>query len=149
MRVINLVATLLLLALWGIPLYFYGALPERMPVHFNLAGDADRWGTKSTIWLLPMIGALIYFGFGWLSRHPEKLNYLKPVTSENAARQYANGVQLLVAMRCVVLALFLLLTVNAVRIGLHHDPLLHGNGWGIAILLGIIALNWYFLAKNG
>ena len=35
-------------------------LPERIPTHYGLNGQADGWGGKGTVLLLPIVGVLIY-----------------------------------------------------------------------------------------
>jgi uncharacterized membrane protein len=42
---------------------FYPSLPERVPMHWNLRGEIDNWGPRSTTWILPatMIGFLGLF----------------------------------------------------------------------------------------
>ncbi len=37
------------------PAFYYSQLPEEIPIHFNAAGDADGFGKKNTIWLLPIL----------------------------------------------------------------------------------------------
>ena len=51
--------------------HFYPALPERIPVHWNAAGEVDGYGPRATLWLLgPGLMALVaLFGLAqpWLS----------------------------------------------------------------------------------
>lgn len=35
--------------------YIYPSLPYKIPIHFNLEGKADGWGSKESIYLLPSI----------------------------------------------------------------------------------------------
>ncbi len=35
--------------------YIYPSLPHKIPIHFNLEGKADGWGSKESIYLLPSI----------------------------------------------------------------------------------------------
>lgn len=49
-----LIATLVLIT-FLVPAYYYGQLPAEIPIHFNAAGEADGFGNKSTIWLLPIL----------------------------------------------------------------------------------------------
>ncbi|GHT18430.1 hypothetical protein FACS189429_4970 [Bacteroidia bacterium] len=58
--------SLFLLAHWFVVLLFYFKLPETIPVHYNGVGEIDGWGSKSTIWLLPVISTLSYIGFHFL-----------------------------------------------------------------------------------
>lgn len=37
----------------------YGDLPDEVPIHFNLSGEADRWGPKGFIFVAPTIMAVI------------------------------------------------------------------------------------------
>ena len=38
----------------------YWRLPERIPCHFNLRGEVDAWSGRATIWLLPVLGFVLY-----------------------------------------------------------------------------------------
>ena len=40
---------------FGYAYYIYPSLPNIIPTHFNGSGEADAWGDKSTIYLLPFI----------------------------------------------------------------------------------------------
>lgn len=33
----------------------YGDLPDQIPTHFDLAGNADSWGSKSSIWIVGIV----------------------------------------------------------------------------------------------
>src|SRR5262245_3040031 len=50
---------------WAGPVWIwltYGRLPEKVPVHFGFTGEADGWGRRAMVWLLPAIGLLVYLG---------------------------------------------------------------------------------------
>lgn len=61
---------LLALAL-GLTAFFWGELPERVPVHWNAAGEIDRYGSRWELVLFGpgmMLGSLILFALlPWLS----------------------------------------------------------------------------------
>ena len=59
---------LAMLAVWGLALQAWPALPERIPMHFDLSGVPDRWGDKSLVsWFgLPALGTLLGFVMGLL-----------------------------------------------------------------------------------
>jgi uncharacterized membrane protein len=59
----------------------YPRLPGRIPVHFNIAGDPDRWGEKSEILILVAVvwglNILLYafaVSMPRLARNPQRLN---------------------------------------------------------------------------
>ena len=44
-------------------LFFWNRLPERVPMHWNFAGEADSWGSRSTVvYIMP----LVMLGIHWL-----------------------------------------------------------------------------------
>jgi uncharacterized protein DUF1648 len=44
---------------WWVALSVYPRLPERVPVHFGLRGEADRWGGRWMIFLIPLVSTAI------------------------------------------------------------------------------------------
>src|SRR5699024_10967270 len=39
----------IMIGMIGYVLFSYGSLPDEIPIHFNMAGEADGWGNKGTI----------------------------------------------------------------------------------------------------
>lgn len=60
-------AAILLLvgATFALLIHYYPQLPERMPVHWNPAGEPDRWARKSltTVFFLPALGVYLHVFF--------------------------------------------------------------------------------------
>ena len=44
--------------LW--PIALWGRIPDRIPGHFNSAGEIDRWAGKWELFLLPVTGVILY-----------------------------------------------------------------------------------------
>jgi len=52
----NIILVILFILIpFGYAYYLYPSLPQTIPTHFNASGEADAWGDKSTIYLLPTI----------------------------------------------------------------------------------------------
>ncbi|MFZ3576879.1 DUF1648 domain-containing protein [Virgibacillus sp. DJP39] len=66
----------------------YPTLPERIPTHFNLAGEADGWGGKKTIFILPLVASFMFIGLYLISKAPRTFNLPVSITEENAIRIY-------------------------------------------------------------
>jgi hypothetical protein len=68
---IDVLSVVVLILGWWVALSVYSRLPEQIPVHFGVKGEADRWGGRWTIFLLPLIGtavlALNYWIFEYVS----------------------------------------------------------------------------------
>ncbi|MCS7037142.1 MAG: DUF1648 domain-containing protein [Saprospiraceae bacterium] len=145
-RLLEAVATFFAVLLMAVPLAYYRDLPERIPQHFNAAGEVDAYGPKYLLLIPVGMGILLFGIMTWLSRHPHWLNYPVTITPDNAERQYRLAVRLLRVLKMVVVLLFLYLAWNTTRIGMGKAEslppallwvVLGGNG---AILL------WYFTA---
>lgn len=54
---------------------FWNQLPEEVPVHWNLNGEVDRYGSKMELFILPVINVLIYFAILYLPRLDPKRNH--------------------------------------------------------------------------
>jgi uncharacterized membrane protein len=47
-------------ASWAFAAWLYGRLPERVPVHWNLAGEPDRWGSPlESVLVVPVVITLL------------------------------------------------------------------------------------------
>jgi len=57
---LEILAALGLLALLGLSTYYYGQLPEQVPSHFGPDGLPDKYGSKNSLWLLPILGSVIF-----------------------------------------------------------------------------------------
>ena len=88
----------------------YGVLtlPERVPIHFKLSGEADQWGKPTSLLMLTVV-CLIIEGLFWVAYRipPELMNFPGPRTSANMTRQVENIRELTATMQAVVAAYFL------------------------------------------
>ena len=64
-------------------LFYYGSLPEQMPIHFNAGGQADDYGPRAMIFLLPGIAIATSVLVGLIGRDPNNYNFPVKVTDEN------------------------------------------------------------------
>jgi hypothetical protein len=68
-------ALLLLIALFGFISFRYPSLADLQPLHFDVLGQPDRWGTRAQVYTLPFIGLLAMIangGLGFLLYHRER-----------------------------------------------------------------------------
>ncbi|MCB0639042.1 MAG: DUF1648 domain-containing protein [Lewinella sp.] len=144
-RLLDRLGWLALLVMIALPAYYFNALPEVIPRHFNLQGEPDGYGSKWMIWLLPAVGAAMFFGLRALYPYPHLYNYPVEISPENAERQYRGGVKLVRSLNTLVVMVFAYLTYGTIQAGL-------GNQWGLGnsftlVFLGLLAIllgyYWY------
>ena len=95
---------------------FYFDLPDKVSTHFNLRGQADGFGDKSTIWLIVLINLGLYYGLNLLSTKlaPHRHNYPVKVTEKNAPALYAMSIRMLTVLNTSIALLFLLVILHIV-----------------------------------
>lgn len=87
-RGVEILTCLAVLASFAFPMYYYQDLPEQIPMHFNASGTLDRIGSRSSIWILPILGAVLCIGIQRLIKYPHLFNYPKKITPQNAEVNY-------------------------------------------------------------
>lgn len=111
----------------------WNQLPEIIPTHFNLEGKADDWGSRWTIFLMPVISFPLYFILRYIPRiDPRFKNYQMFQRSYNYIRL---AVQLFLAS----------ITVFIVQITLHNSLANMGAKWIIILVLIFFAVMGNFL----
>lgn len=115
----------------------YGGLPDTIPTHFGPTGDADRWGSKKMVWLIPAIAIVLSPLIIHLCRRPDRFNYPMKITAENAQSEYARARLMLRWLNAYFMCLFLVLTWEIT----HPNANLLGS-W---FLLFVIALPFVLL----
>lgn len=147
--IIEFIGFSFLVVMIGLPLIFSGSLPERIPIHFNLAGQPDGYGSKSTLMLLPAIGAIIYIGMTILEAFPHTYNFPVEITPENAESQYRMGTRLIRILKTVIVILFSFISYKTIQTGMGNSsglgkaflPVFLGMTFGVVIIYVVRSLN--------
>ena len=103
---LELAAKIFLVVLWGLTVYTFFKLPATIPVHFNASGQADSYGNKLTLLILPVLATIIYFGLTQLNKYPHIFNYMTKITEDNAQRQYGIATRMLRFLKLAILIIF-------------------------------------------
>lgn len=89
-----------------LPLLKLAELPRRIPCHYNIFGEADRWGAPSRVWIFPVMGFVFYFLLGFLQLNPRYCTFGVQVTDANRERIYALAVEMLRLLKMELCAIF-------------------------------------------
>jgi len=113
--IIELLNITLLLLMLGYTIMNYLELPETIATHFNVKSEADGFGDKSTIWLLPGIALFIYVMMIVINKVPHLHNYMVNITEENALKNYRLSTRLIRFANLFCQILFTLITYKIIQ----------------------------------
>lgn len=128
-------AAVCLLIMFGLTLYYYESIPERIPTHFNATGQPDGYGGKITLWIILGISVALFVFLNFIGRRPHVANYTVPITEENAYRQYQNMQRMnhtLTAVLCMFFAY--------IHYGIIQTALGNQDGLGLWFLLLFVTI---------
>ncbi|MBM2814755.1 MAG: hypothetical protein HW421_1517 [Ignavibacteria bacterium] len=125
-RLVETLARVSLIILWGLTIYYYRLLPDTIPIHFNAAGNPDDYGTKLTIFLLPLIGTILFIGLTILNKYPHKFNYPVEITPDNLLKQYTVATKLIRFLKLIIIIIFILINILSCMTALGKTS---GLGW--------------------
>lgn len=135
---LELTAKIFFVIMWGLTIYSFFKLPTTIPIHYNASGQADNYGNKMTLLLLPVLGSLIYFGLTQLNKYPHIFNYMTQITEDNAKRQYTIATRMLRFLKIVILIIFSLIIFFTY---LTSIGVTNGLGfWFLPLTLGLLLL---------
>jgi hypothetical protein len=116
-KIINFLAFLFLGCQICLALYSMYDLPAIIPIHFDAGGNADSYGNKETLLILPVLSVIIFFFIQYLSKHPHWFNYPVKITEHNAEKQYSNATAMLRILKMSITLIFLLVVTGSYLAG--------------------------------
>jgi uncharacterized membrane protein len=130
------VLAVLILLIQGLYLWIHFIqLPSTIPVHFDLQGAADGYGSKTTLLIMPSISIAIYTTLTILSRFPHTFNYPLTITETNAPIQYQLATRLIRILKLIILILFMIILFHSTEMALYHTSI-----WNKAFLPTVLIL---------
>lgn len=103
-----------LLLLIGASLYLligWDSFPEKLPGHYNFAGEVDRWGDKKELIFLAAVAWVLYLLILTVERFPRIWNTGVQVTPQNRVRVYRTLKYMLGTMKLLINGIFTFLIV--------------------------------------
>tara|TARA_R110000782_G_scaffold106751_3_gene195086 strand:+ start:946 stop:1452 length:507 start_codon:yes stop_codon:yes gene_type:complete len=146
-KVIEVTGWTLLIGTWILAILSFPDLPESIPTHFNAAGEADGFGEKTNIFVLPIVGTILFIGMTLLNKNPHIFNYPTAITNENALSQYSNAVRMIRVLKLIIVFVFGLILVRTLQ---NIKGNVEGLGaWFLPLTIGLFIIpTCYFLIKS-
>lgn len=146
-KILEVMGYVALVGFWIFVSYAYSVMPETIPTHFNFAGEADGFGDKDTIFLMPIIGTLLFTVLSVLQQRPHSFNYITDITPENAQKQYTTAVRMIRFLKVALIVIFIFIEVLTYKTAMGG-----GEDMGIWLLPMTFLLTFgplfYFLIKS-
>lgn len=114
-RLLTVLSLLALAFLVLYPAFCWNSMPDIIPTHYNIKGEADGWGSKGSIWLLPIIGCLLYLLLTFVSHNPSIWNLPACTTAQNKKWVLLNMKNLILVLRLLVVVMFTFLNYRSVH----------------------------------
>jgi len=145
--IVEIIGWLLVLIIWVFTITNYAKLPETIPIHFNAAGQANGFGGKATILILPLIATVLYIVLTIINKFPQIFNYPTNITEENALAQYTNATRMIRYLKLIIVLIFGLVAFKTIQ---NANGQTDGLGiWFLPLTLGLIFIPLiYFIVKS-
>ncbi len=142
---INIEVVLVLSLLFQIYLIFnyWNDLADTIPTHFNLQGEADGYGGKSTLIIFPIVSFFLYLLMSLAHRFPQMINVPWTFTEENLERQIKLVFTFLLFLKSEIIFMMTFFCYQSIEIALGNAQSL---GYTPLVLVGGIfaTIIWYF-----
>ena len=110
-KLMNRLSLLVLLGTAVFLVLYWKDIPQKVPMHFNAAGQIDRWGSKAELLILPVIALLLYLLMTVVEQFPGAWNTGVKVTEENRERVYALLGHMLSTLKFLIMVMFAWITL--------------------------------------
>lgn len=121
-------------------------LPDRIPTHFEMAGNANGWGSPAVLLLLPVVAVGLYLTITVVSRFPMAFHYPVRVMPVNLPRVQDLTLDMVTWLKAELACLFVALQwwmIHAARSGDGRLPALLVPGF---LVLIFATVGWYLVA---
>ena len=136
LTIIDSTAALILLFVLVLAAMYWQHMPDRIPTHFNIMGQPDGWGGKSSFLGFPVLSLILFVMLTVFSFFPYIGNYPWEITEENAQRQYHLVRLLLGALKVEIMAIFLYFEWMTIQVGMERA--VRGMSVFMPVMMGVI-----------
>lgn len=152
------ILTLLCLVWAFLPLFCYGNLSAgaEVPIHYNMHGVVNDWGSRVYLWFVPSIAFVFYISFFIVEIYHKKLiNYPVKVTADNADVVRRVGVRFLRYLKLFIVFVFAYISNSTFAIAMGEKTALNKSFvyaliavLFVILLIFFLKVRWAALAKE-
>ena len=111
-----LMEVLCLVLLVGVTIYLginWSTLPDKIPAHYDFAGNIDRWGKKGELLIVPIMSWVLYVMITGVEQIPAIWNTGVKVTVENRYRVYRVLKYMVKSLKLIMVVDFSYMTIQS------------------------------------
>ena len=114
-RILDLLGWILLIGTLAYLILGWSSFPDQIPMHYNGAGEIDRWGGKGEIVFIEVMMWILYLGIGVVEKYPQIWNTGVEVTAKNKEKVYRTLKYMLKTLKFLTALIFAYLIVNSLQ----------------------------------
>ena len=114
-RILDFLGWILLIGTLAYLILGWSSFPDQIPMHYNGAGEIDRWGGKGEIIFIEVMMWILYLGIGVVEKYPQIWNTGVEVTAKNKEKIYRTLKYMLKTLKFLTALIFAYLIVNSLQ----------------------------------
>ena len=114
-RILDIIGWILLIGTLAYLILGWSSFPDQIPMHYNGAGEIDRWGGKGEIIVIEVVMWILYLGIGLVEKYPQIWNTGVEVTTQNKEKVYRILKYMLKTLKTLTALIFAYLIVNSLQ----------------------------------
>ena len=114
-RILDIIGWILLIGTLAYLILGWSSFPDQIPMHYNGAGEIDRWGGRGEIIVIEVVMWILYFGIGLVEKYPQIWNTGVEVTPQNREKVYRILKHMLKTLKTLTALIFAYLIVNSLQ----------------------------------
>ena len=114
-RILDLIGWIMLIGTLAYLILGWSSFPDQIPMHYNGAGEIDRWGGKGEIIIIEVVMWILYLGIGLVEKYPQIWNTGVEVTPQNREKVYRILKYMLKTLKTLTALIFAYLIVNSLQ----------------------------------
>jgi hypothetical protein len=146
--VLEVFSLLVVLATIILFVFFLISAPQIVPIHYNIYGVADKFGSKATLIILPVFSIITYVGLSILNRFPYIFNFPVKVTEQNHLFLYKMATRMIRWIKFLVCLIFADIVRQETRTFKYNEYAINNISIFIILTCIMLCLTYYIVKMS-
>jgi uncharacterized membrane protein len=133
MKLVDVVCVLVLAGMFAYAWNAQTSLPELVPTHFGLNGNADHFGPRNTLYFLPFISLFTYLILVVARFDARIINIPVAITEKTAPSLFPIALQMVTLVQLILISFFGCMLYQTAQVALSRQP-----GLSIGVVAGFV-----------